>query len=293
MDADIIKQIKKDIMDGKMTLRSAASHYGIGKDTLKKMLEHEITDQTERERFRERMKINRCNSSTIRLDEKTEEIIISILKGEMTAKEASKKYHIDTETIRRKMNELVEKDSKYLKLYLKYCNKSAIDYGKINFKGLIIYMLRKDMSQSEIAEEYEIPARTISREVEKLGESEDEKDIKLYNIAKIYADKKMRKQRLTTYESQLYNKILDELFPDIPIIDLDAKSQNEIEIERLENFLRQVQMYQAQNISAEQIAKKMETSVSTIRRNRLKLEELKRKIECKRKDEESEEIGEI
>lgn len=285
MDKDTLKQIKQDIMDGKVTLRSAALQHGIDRDKLREMLEGEMTQQAESERFRERMKLNR-SSSSIPLDEQMEEMVTSILKGEITAKEASEKYHIYTETIRRKIDEFVQKDPQYLKLYFAYRNKSAIDYGNINFKGLIVYMLRHDMSQSEIAEEYGIPARTVSREVEKLGESEEEKDIKLYNIAKICADRKMRKQKLSRYEMDLYAKVLDELFPNIPVINFDDKTPTELEIERLEKFLAEVQMYHSQNMTAEQVAQKMGTSVSTIRRNKLKLEELKRQ-EAYRKEVEN------
>lgn len=295
MDKDTLKQIKQDIMDGKVTLRSAALQHGIDRDKLREMLEGEMTQQAESERFRERMKLNR-SSSSIPLDEQMEEMVTSILKGEITAKEASEKYHIYTETIRRKIDEFVQKDPQYLKLYFAYRNKSAIDYGNINFKGLIVYMLRRDMSQSEIAEEYGIPARTVSREVEKLGESEDERDIKLYNIAKICADRKMRKQKLSRYEMDLYAKVLDEFFPDIPVINFDDKTPTELEIERLEKFLAEVQMYHSQNMTAEQVAQKMKTSVSTIRRNKLKLEELKRqeayKKEAKNLNVESPDMGE-
>lgn len=284
MNPDTLKQIKQDIIDGKITLRAVASQYGIDRDKLKAMIEADITDKTESELFRERMKLNR-KSSEIPLDEQIEEMVISILKGEITAKEASSKYHIDTETIRRKINEFVQKDKRYLKLYFQYHSKSAIDYKNINFRGLIVHMIRNDMSQSEVAEEYQIPARTISREVEKLSESKDEKDEKLYNIAKICADKKMKKQSLSKYEVDLYNKMLDELFPDISVININSKSQTELEIERLEAFLKQVEDYHTQGMTAEQIAEKMETSISTIRRNKLKLEEMKRQEEYKSKVE--------
>ena len=286
MDKDTLKQIKQDIMDGKVTLRSAALQHGIDRDKLREMLEGEMTQQAESERFRERMKLNR-SSSSIPLDEQMEEMVTSILKGEITAKEASERYHIYTETIRRKNDEFVQKDPQYLKLYFAYRNKSAIDYGSINFKGLIVYMLRHDMSQSEIAEEYGIPARTVSREIEKLGESEAEKDVKLYNIAKICADRKMRRQKLSRYEADLYAKVLDELFPNIPVINFDDKTSTELEIERLEKFLAQVQIYYSQDMTAEQIAQKMGTSVSTIRRNKLKLEELKRQETYKKEAENS------
>lgn len=43
MDKDTLKQIKQDIMDGKVTLRSAALQHGIDRDKLREMLEGEMT----------------------------------------------------------------------------------------------------------------------------------------------------------------------------------------------------------------------------------------------------------
>lgn len=200
---------------------------------------------------------------------------MQILKGEMTANQAKEQYQIDRETIRRKINEFVQEDSNFLREYVDYQNRKGYDYGKINFKGLIIYIIRNDLSQSEAARDLEIPSRTISRELEKLGESEEPKDIKLYDIAKICAERKKKRIPLNEFEKALYIRLLDELFGDVPVIDIDMKSKTELEIERLEEFMKAVQYLQGQGKTAEQVASEMHTSVSTVRRNRLKLEELK------------------
>lgn len=200
---------------------------------------------------------------------------MQILKGEITAKQAKAQYQIDGETIRRKINEFVQEDSSFLKEYIAYQNRKGYDYGKINFKGLFVYIIRNDLSQSEAARELDIPSRTISRELEKLGESEEPKDIKLYEIAKICAERKMKRIPLNEFEKALYTRLLDEMFGDIPVIDMNMKSKTEQEIERLEEFMKAVQCLQEQGKTAEQVADAMQTSISTIRRNRLKLEELK------------------
>lgn len=202
-------------------------------------------------------------------------IVMQILKGEMTAEQAKTQYQIDRETIRRKINEFVQEDSNFLREYVDYQNRKGYDYGKINFKGLIIYIIRNDLSQSEAAKDLNIPSRTISRELEKLGESEEEKDIKLYEIAKICAERKMKRIPLNEFEKALYTRLLDEMFGDVPVIDIELKSKTELEIERLEEFMKEVQYLQGQGKTAKQIVSEMHTSISTIRRNRLKLEELK------------------
>ena len=77
------------------------------------------------------------------------------------------------------------------------------------------------------------------------------------------------------------------MFGDGPI--MNDKSRTDLEIERLEEFMKQVQANQNQGLTVEQVAERLGTSVSTIRRNRLKLEELRNKKRIKAELEESEE----
>lgn len=285
MDENTLQEVKEKILSGETTLRSAASELKISRDKLKQLLEQIVEKKEEAENFRDRMKYNKANSATIPIDEKIQNAVIEILKGKRTAKEVSQTYGLDRETIRRKINALIQLDNSLLKDYINYLNKSGRDYGNINFKGLIVFMIKSNMSQSEMASEYDIPARTISREVQKLGKSEKKEDQKLYNIAKIYADRKMKHEEITVYERELYTSILEELFQNVPII--EEKSKIDREIEQLEDFMEQVRKYQQQNMTAEKIAEQMNSSISTIRRNRLKLQELKQRKEI------SEKLGEI
>ncbi len=256
------------------------------RETLKKRIEETMQSSSEEaKQFRERLKYNKINSTTIDLDEKMKEIVRAILKGEMTAKEASDKYHIDRETIRRKINQQIAEDDSLIQEYVAYVNKNGRDYSRINFTGLIVHMIKRNFSQSEMAKAYAIPTRTISREIEKLKKSSDPKENELYEIAKRYADKKMKRAEISEDKLQNVQKQLDEMFGDIPIIEVDAKTKDEIEIERLEKFCEQVDIYQAQGMQTQEIAEKMKSSISTIRRNRLKLAELKKKEEINEKIE--------
>lgn len=246
---------------------------------MKALLEEQSVEKDEAEAFRARLKYNQANSSTIDLDDKMKGIVTSILKGDITAKKASEVYHIDRETIKRKINEFIKEDSSLFRQYIEYLEKSGRDYTSINFRGLLVQMIRNNMSQSEMAQEYGIPARTVSRELEKIGKSEAEEDKKLFNIAKIYADKKMRREKLSVYEIDLYTKILDEEFGEIAIIEPDAISKDDIEIQKLEEFVREAEEYQHNGMTIQQVADKMNVGISTIRRHKLKLEELRKKKE--------------
>lgn len=241
--------------------------------------------ETETNHFRGRLRYNQAKSTAIELDGFMRSIIMSILKGEKTAKAVEEQYGIDSETIRHKINEFVQSDKSFLKEYIAYQNKKGHDYGYINFIGLIVEMIKSDVSQSEIAREYGIPSRVISREIEKLGKSDNPEEVKLYDIAKICADRKMRRVALSRFERVLYTRLVDEMFGDVPI--MNEKSRTDLEIERLEEFMKQVQANQNQGLTVEQVAERLGTSVSTIRRNRLKLEELRNKKIIKAELEES------
>jgi len=252
------------------------------------LLEKQINEPNEAEKFRDRLKCNMVNSTTIDLDDKIKTIVIRILKGELSAKQAEKEYHIDRETIRRKINQFVQEDESLLVEYIEYLKKSGEDYSGINFKGLIISMIKQNLSQSQMAKRYKIPARTISRELEKLSQSKDEKDSKLYKIAKNYSRKKMLRERIPESEIELYATTLDEMFGEIEVVRIDEPSKDDAEICRLEKFLAQVEEYRAQKMTAQEIATKMGVTISTIRRNRLKLLELtnKKQIIQKGRDDE-------
>lgn len=280
MSEEELRKIRQEIIDGNYTLRGAAKKLHIDRRTLEKLINN-LSDEgqnqgnpTAAEEFRKKLKEN-YGSSRLPLDGNMEKIIIAILNGEITAKQAHIIYGIDRETIRRNINALVQKDPAYLKAYFKYCSKSKIDYGKINFKGLIVHMLKNDMSQSEMAREYNIPARTISREVSKLSESSDPKDLELYRLAKECARKKMEREDLTEEEIMQHRALLNRLFPNIEIIENNKKSNKELEIEQLERFLDVVKSYEAKGMTQQEIAKAMNVSISTIRRRKLRLEELK------------------
>lgn len=255
----------------------------IDRDTLKKLIEN-TTDENERQSFKERLKFNKA-STTINLDDRIKDIATNILKGEISAREAERRYNIDRETIKRKINQLVKEENILLKEYVEYLNKSGKDYGGINFKGLIIQMICDNLSQSEIATNYGIPARTVSRELEKIGKSNLEEDKTLYKIAKKYADRKMKREIITDDELKKYRIILEELFENIEIINLDAESKDDIEIHNLEQFLEQVKSYEQKGYTLLQISEELGVGVSTIRRRKLRLEELEVKKDIIQREE--------
>lgn len=249
------------------------------------MLENQITEPTQAESFRARLKYNKANSATIELDDKIKAIVTRILKGQISAREAEGIYNIDRETIKRKMNQLVKEDSSLLEDYMQYLDKSKKDYSEINFTGLLVHMINQNLSQSEIAEKYQLPARTVSRELNKLKNSEDEKELQLYDIAKKYAKRKMRREVITDTEIESYRHALDELFGEIEIINPNEVKKEGSKLHELETFLEMVEGYKEQKMTMAEISDKTGVSVSKITRDKFKIEELRNKEKFEQKEE--------
>lgn len=264
-----IIELKKQILSGKTSLRKLSSQTGIDRDVLKDKIIKECSDE-ELERLRIILKDNKDNSSTIDIEGNVKEAVIRILKGEISIRQASKDYNIDKETLMRKTEELANASPEYIKYYIQYKSKRG-DYSGINFRRLIIEMIEDGISQTKIAKEYDIPVRTMSRELQKLEKSDDKRDIKLFDIAKIYAEKMIRHEELSDYEQRLYGSIIEELKQDTKFTAISIESNEEKRNKELQDFKLKVQELRAKGMTNVQIAKELGVGVSTIRRRMLEV----------------------
>lgn len=258
-----LEQAKARLLSGQISLRQLSVSMNIDRDALKNMIK-EICTPEEEQSLQEILLDNKA-SCVVELDEKVKKIIIQILKGEISARQAS-------EILRRKAEELANSSPEYIQYYIRYKSKRG-DFSGINFRRLFIEMIEDGMSQTEIAEKYEIPTRTMSRELEKIGRSNDKYDEELYNIAKIYAEKMMKKQKLTGYEISLYYRILAEIKENSQFITIDCEPAEERKFRELQEFKAKVKQLEAQGMTRQQIATKLGVGISTIRRRLLDLEE--------------------
>lgn len=264
-----IIEFKKQILSGKTSLRKLSSQTGIDKDVLKDRIIKACSDE-ELERLRIILKDNKANSSTIDLEGNVKEAVIRILKGEISIRQANKEYNIDRETLMRKTEELANASPEYVKYYIQYKAKRG-DYSGINFRRLIIEMIENGISQTAIAKEYGIPVRTMSRELQKLEKSDDKRDVKLFDIAKIYAEKMIRHEELSDYEQCLYGIIIEELKQDAKFTTINIESNEEKRNKELQDFKLKVQELRAKGMTNVQIANELGVGVSTIRRRMLEV----------------------
>lgn len=277
MDAKLFHKIYSELLNG-MSLREIENTYGVDRNEFSELLKQKFPKDTkERQKLESILSYNKANSATKEVDkEKMKEVTEKILSEEIGIVEAAQIMELYKETFKEKLLEYINssEDKRLLNRYVKYQSKRHPDYSFINFKALILEMLKKNMSQSEIANFYGIPARTVSREVEKLNN--DKKYESLFNIAKEFSARKMTKEPFSEFEKYLIEEVLKE-YDEGSVIITNYISKEEKEYLRAKELIEKFE--QAEGKTIKQKAKNAETSVSSIRRARNKITQYETKQE--------------
>lgn len=274
MDKEKFREAFRELLGG-MSLREIERTYGINRDKIIEQCRKEFPENSEeRKRLEQVLQYNKNNSATktIRVED-MKKICEEILYENKGIVEAAQQLGIHKQTFDEKLVNYINDygDSDLKKRYIQYQARRHPDYSFINFKALVIEMIEKNISQSEIANEYGIPARTVSREIEKLNKDEDYQP--LYNIAKEYSFRKMQRKPFTKFEQFLMNKVLYE-YPEESVIIADSLSQEELQYRRFKQLIEDSEKIEGTQM---QKAKELGTSVSTLRRARIKVQEYENK----------------
>ncbi len=202
MEEDLFEKILKELLNGK-SLRELQEKYHFDRKKFRDDIEKRFPKGSiQRENVENQLRENKINGSTIDIPEQQLKIATKeVLNEKILMEEAASKCRVHIQTFKEKMikyvNESQDEDLK--KLYIEYQKKRNPDYSFINFKALFAEMLENNYTQTEIAEKYEISARTVSRELEKLKDKEEYKP--LYEMAKEFSNRKMRKKNLALMRS--------------------------------------------------------------------------------------------
>ncbi len=207
-----------------------------------------------------------------------------ILDGKLGIVDASIRLGVHKQTFHEKLIEYINtsNDMELKRKYIKYEEERNLDYSFINFKALFIQMIKDNIGQSEIAREYGIPARTVSRELEKI-KKEEEYEV-LYEMTKELSKRKMYRQDFSSYERLLMCASIEN-YDEGPVIINNSISKEEREYKRAKELLEKVSKMQG---TKEEIAKKLGIGVSTIRRAKKRIDEYEKKQETKKILEEKE-----
>ena len=265
-----IEQIIDEVING-TSLREAGKKYKIDRESLKnRCMEYFKTNPAKLQAFEQAVRNNKINSTEVTIPEETlRQVCLDICDKKECLRAIATRLKVDEETLRTKLFTFLSKEE-HLVLARKYIAYQATlhpDYSYINFKALIIEMMKTNQSQSQIAEEYGIPARTLSREIEKLKQEEGYE--RLYDICKEYSYRKMKRKPFTEFEQLLMQTVIEEYSEEGSIIIEGGSNKKKMQYERAKQNVEKADKI---NGTEQERAKALGISISTLRRNRIYVE---------------------
>ena len=265
-----IEQIIDEVING-TSLREAGKKYKIDRESLKnRCMEYFKTNPAKLQAFEQAVRNNKINSTEVTIPEETlRQVCLDICDKKECLRAIATRLKVDEETLRTKLFTFLSKEE-HLVLARKYIAYQATlhpDYSYINFKALIIEMMKTNQSQSQIAEEYGIPARTLSREIEKLKQEEGYES--LYDICKEYSYRKMKRKPFTEFEQLLMQTVIEEYSDEGSIIIEGGSNKKKMQYERAKQNVEKADKI---NGTEQEKAKTLGISISTLRRNRIFVE---------------------
>ncbi len=270
MNEEVLKQLVKEVLNGNMSLREIESKYHIDRERFKRLAIELLKDRPDLvEKFQKRLSTNKEFSKIELGEEEIRNAFSRLVNGEKGLMDLAAEIGIYYQTLRERIIEYVNnsQDEEIKRRYVEYKQKINPDYSFINFKALIIEMIKDDMSQSEIARTYGIPPRTVSRELDKL--KDDEYYESLYRIGKEHSDRKMKRKPFTNLELYLIDNTLSG-FDEGPVIIDDSIPKAKLEYLKQKKILEKADSIEGTNKDK---AKALGISVSTLRRMRIKVKE--------------------
>ena len=279
MSNDInMDEIINKIISG-MSLRQISKQYQIDRNSLKaRCIEYFKNDPSELEAFERVIRNNKANSwrEEIVSQETLEEICLRLCEKRDNLRSIACRLNLTEETLSEKLFQFlsIPRNKELARKYIAYQATLHPDYSHINFKALIVEMIKNDMSQSQIAEQYGIPVRTIGREIEKLREDDEYKE--LYEICKEYSNRKMKRKPFSSFEQLLLSSVIEKYENEGPIIVEGGKSKRRLQYEKAKANVEKAE--QIEGTEAEK-AKALGIGISTLRRNRIFVERYEREQE--------------
>lgn len=186
--------------------------------------------------FKESYRVEREDSGKIIMTDTLKEILIDLLKGNISKKDVMNKTGIgDKQTIEIRIQEMVASKPELKELYEEYIARKSKNFNGYNFRAEAIEMLQNDYSQSQMAEKIGINRRSFSTKIKKLEEENSENQ--LGELLREHSERKMKRQELTSKEKIRIQCMLDEYLEDHPVGITRYESRNPIEV-RLETITR-------------------------------------------------------
>ena len=265
------------IRNGQISIREASRQSGFTRDYLRKRLNDKFgIDSVAFESLQSTVDKNKA-SNRVEIDSQLlEDVVLRTISGEITLSEAREKIgNVDMATLKECFFRFIQDNRNNEELLMKYrqykMNQKSIDITKLNYRLLAIQMLKQRISQTDIAKQIGVPPRTISRKFEEFKNDEDQS---LYHMIKFYSYKIMRRQKLTAYEEMILGLGIREYEEKHPgLLEETTKSEAEEKLEKIRNLVAKANALKQDGLTQGQIAKQLGTSISSLRRARIFLEE--------------------
>ncbi len=282
MVKDVFDEILKKCLEG-CSLRELSKKYNFDRNKFIERLKREYPEGSKERQSIEKQLVENKKNSTLKEVEKNqlEELTQDVIEGKILMRDAAAECGLFIQTFREKMEGYINSSNNVdlQKKYIEYRSKREGDYSWINFKALLIKMIKTNSSQTQLAETYGIPARTVSRELAKL--KDDEKYEDLYEIAKKFSKKNFEHELISDDEVKEADKILKKYHEGSIII------SNSISKEEKEYLKDKKLLEDAEKIPGTQKEKatKLGVGVSTLRRAKIRTEQYEKEKKIKQDKE--------
>lgn len=231
--------------------------------------------------------VEREKSGKIIITEPLKNLLIELMKGNISKKEVMEKAGIgDKATIERKLEEVALSDTKLQPLYEEYVSHKSEDFEGYNFRAEAIEMLRKDYSQSVMANKIGVNRRSFSTKIKKLAE--ENKENILGELLANHADRKMKRQQISLKERLEINLLLDQYEEEFPIgvSRYESRKPQEVRIENMQRVIDLVGELVESGKTIKEISKEGIINESTYRKYKSELANLKSLTNGRGKEEE-------
>lgn len=237
--------------------------------------------------FKESYRVEREDGGKIIMTDTLKEILIDLLKGNISKKDVMSKTGIgDKQTIEIKIQEMVAANPELTLLYEEYVARKSKNFNGYNFRAEAIEMLQNDYSQSQMAEKIGINRRSFSTKMKKL--EEENFDNQLGQLLREHSERKMKRQELTNKEKVKIQCMLDEYMEEHPVAQTRYEDRNPIEV-RLETITRVLETIEdllACEITLKELSEEKIISESSYRKYREEVENLNKILDGRDRKEE-------
>ena len=225
--------------------------------------------------FKESLRVERESSGEIKVTEQLTKLLIELMKGNISKKELMAQTGIgDKGTVEIKIKEMVAQNPTLVPLYDEYISRKSENFEGYEFRAEAIEMLRKDCTQTAMAEKLGVSRRTSSSKMKKLQEKN--RDNILGILLKEHAIRKEKKIPIEDDILLSINLQLDEYEEHFPVgpTRYEKRNSQEIKRENLQKVISLIDGLRQKGVTLKELSERKIISEANYRRYRLELEAL-------------------